>query len=115
MDLKIFASVISIIIGMGIIASGTVYVLDALYVPRSELVAFQKSNQETNTEMLDKLTTLEGSVLTLTSIFLKGEITSLNRTIDSLEAIENKTETEVDYLRRLKDDRESLQGQLESL
>lgn len=115
MDLKIFASVVSLIIGMGIIASGTVYVLDALYVPRSELVTFQRSTQETNTKMLGKLTALEESVLTLTSIFLKGEITSLDRTIDSLEATKDKTEAEVDYLRRLKDDRGSLQGQLDSL
>lgn len=111
LSLTSIGAVIAVIVGLGTIIVGVGFVLDMFYVPRSEYSIAQQAYTET----LDKLDTLESSLTNLTKIFLRGEISNLNRVVDELEAIENRTDAEDDYLFRLKNDVTDLQNQLNAL
>lgn len=111
LSLTSVGAVIAVLAGLGTIIAGVGFVLDMFYVPRSEYSVAQQAYTKT----LDKLDTLESSLINLTKIFLKGEISNLNRVIEELEAIENLTDAENDYLFRLKNDVTDLQNQLNEL
>lgn len=111
LSLTTVGAVIAVIAGLGAIITGIGFVLDMFYVPRSEYNVAQQAYTQT----LDKLDTLESSLTNLTKIFLKGEISNLNRVIDELKAIKNRTAAENDYLFRLKNDVIDLQNQLNAL
>lgn len=111
LSLTSVGAVIAVIAGLGTIIAGTGFVLDIFYVPRSEYSVAQQAYTKT----LDKLDTLESSLINLTKIFLKGEISNLNRVIEELEAIENLTDAENDYLFRLRTDVSDLQSQMNAL
>lgn len=111
LSLTSIGAIVAVIAGLGAITTGIGFVLDIFYVPRSEYSIAQQAYTET----LDKLDTLESSLINLTKIFLKGEISNLNRVIEELEAIETRTTAENDYLFRLKNDVIDLQNQLNAL
>ena len=111
LSLTSIGAVIAVLAGLGTIIAGVGFVLDMFYVPRSEYVIAQQEYTDT----LGKLDTLESSLTNLTKIFLRGEISNLNRVIEELEAIENLTDAEDDYLFRLKNDVIDLQNQLNAL
>ncbi len=111
LSLTSIGATIAVLAGLGTIIAGVGFVLDMFYVPRSEYVIAQQEYTET----LGKLDTLESSLTNLTKIFLRGEIANLNRVINELEAIENRSDVENDYLFRLKNDVTDLQNQLNAL
>ncbi len=122
LNLTSIGAVIAVIAGLGTIIAGVGFVLDMFYVPRSEFNISQQAYTKTldkldtaYTKTLDKLDTLEFSLTNLTKIFLRGEISNLNRVIDELEAIENRSDVENDYLFRLKNDVTDLKIQLNAL
>jgi len=82
LSLTSVGAVIAVLAGLGTVIAGVGFVLDIFYVPRSEYSVAQQAYTET----LDKLDTLESSLINLTKIFLKGEISNLNRVIEELEA-----------------------------
>jgi len=111
LSLTSVGAAIAVIAGLGTIIAGVGFVLDMFYVPRSEYSVAQQAYTET----LDKLDILESSLTNLTKIFLRGEISNLNRVIDELESIENRSAAEDDYLFRLKNDVIDLQNQMNAL
>jgi len=111
LSLTSIGAVLAVLAGLGTVIAGVGFVLDIFYIPRSEYSVAQQAYIET----LDKLDTLEFSLTNLTKIFLRGEISNLNRVIDELEAIENRSDVENDYLFRLKNDVTDLQNQLNAL
>ncbi len=111
LSLTSIGAVVAVIAGLGTIIAGMGFVLDMFYVPRSEYSVAQQAYTET----LDKLDTLESSLTNLTKIFLRGEISNLNRVIDELEAIENRSDAENDSLFRLRNDVIDLQNQMNAL
>lgn len=114
-DITKLSTIITIIVGLGTIGVGAFYTLDYFYVSRVELTAFVLQNQQNNQETMNKLSELENGVITLTRIYLKGELSSLNRSIDSLEAIETRTNIEEEYLFSLREDRDDFEDQLDNL
>ena len=108
-------TIVTLLIGIGTILGGLWFTLDYFYVSRAELTAFAIADQKNNQETLNKLSELESGVLALTKIFLRGEIKVLDRSIDALEGMENKTEVEAEFLRSLKEDRKDLEDQLGDL
>ena len=114
-NLSKLQTIVTLLIGIGTIIGGLWFTLDYFYVSRAELTAFAIQDQKNNQETLTKLTELEGGVLSLTKIFLRGEIKALGRQIETLEAMENKTEIENEYLRDLRDDRRDLEDSLGAL
>lgn len=111
LSLTSIGAVIAVIAGLGAITTGIGFVLDMFYVPRSEYDVAQQAYTQT----LDKLDTLESSLINLTKIFLRGEVANLNRVINELEASEDRSDAENDYLFRLKNDVIDLQNQLNAL
>ena len=107
--------IVTLLIGIGTILGRLWFTLDYFYVSRAELTAFAIQSQDNNQETLDKLSDLEEGVLSLTRIFLKGEIKALSRQIEAVEAIEPKTEIEWEYLRDLRDDQRDLEASLKAL
>ena len=107
--------IVTLLIGIGTILAGLWFTLDYFYVSRAELTAFAIVDQENNQNTLDKLSELESSVLSLTRIFLRGEIKALDRSIESLQNMQERTEIEDEYLRSLKEDRSDLKDQLDGL
>ena len=108
-------TIVTLLIGIGTILGGLWFTLDYFYVSRAELTAFAIADQENNRETLTKLGELEEGVLGLTRLFLKGEIKALGRQIEAVEAIENKTDVEFEYLRDLKGDQKDLEASLKAL
>lgn len=114
-NLSKLQTIVTLLVGIGTILGGLWFTLDYFYVSREELTAFAIADQKNDQEMLAKLSELESGVLALTRIFLRGEIKALDRSIDSLEAMENRTDIEDEYLRSLKEDRIDLKDQLDEL
>ena len=115
LNLSKMQKIVTLLIGIGTIIGGLWFTLDYFYVSRAELTAFAIQDQENNAETLAKLSELENGVLALTRIFLRGEINNLDRLIESVGAIENKTDIENEYLRSLKEDQKDLEDQLDDL
>lgn len=114
-NLSKLQTVVTLLIGIGTIMGGLWFTLDYFYVSRDELTAFAIADQKNNQETLNKLSELEAGVISLTKIFLRGEIKALGRSIDSLQAMENRTDVENEYLRSLKEDKIDLKDQLDDL
>lgn len=110
-NLTTVGTMIAVIAGLGTIVAGLGFVLDMFYVPRAEF----NTTQLAYTQTLQKLDTLESSLINLTQIFLRGEIANLGRVIQELEAIENRSDVENDYLFRLRTDVVDLESQLSSV
>ena len=110
-NLTSVGTIIAVFAGLGTIIAGLGFVLDMFYVSRVEFNVAQTAYTET----LDKLETLESGLTNLTRIFLKGEISNLGRVITELEAIEDRSDAEDDYLFRLKNDLIDLENQLNAL
>lgn len=110
-NLTTVGTLIAVLAGLGTIVAGLGFVLDMFYVPRAEF----NVTQAAYTETLQKLDNLEIGLINLTHIFLKGEISTLNRDIEELEEIENRTDKEDDYLSRLRTDVADLESQLNTL
>ncbi len=113
-NLSKLQTIVTLLVGIGTILGGLWFTLDYFYVSRTELTAFAIADQKNNEVTLSKLSELESSVLSLTRIFLRGEIKALDRSIESLEAME-RTDIEDEYLRSLKEDRTDLKDQLDGL
>ena len=108
-------TIVTLLIGIGTILGGLWFTLDYFYVSRAELTAFAIQDQKNNQDTLNKLADLEDGVLSLTRIFLKGEIKALGRQIEAVEAIDPKTEIEWQYLRDLREDQKDLEDSLGAL
>ena len=114
-NLSKLQTIVTSLVGIGTIIGGLWFTLDYFYVSRAELTEFAIADQENNQVTLDKLADLEEGVLSLTRLFLKGEIKALDRQIEAVEAIQPKTEIEWEYLRDLRDDQKDLEAALKAL